>query len=132
MRYIDQHSHIKNRADFFAALARGIQSSVDLLKVAPGDQGVTSILGQLETIRSWTNNDREPTKDERWKTRIGLMLTREFDSVTDPRIVDWAELAREVEGYFIHWLDDATYQRVDGDELPIHPMEEDDVTHLRK
>jgi hypothetical protein len=131
MRYIDQHKHIKNRADFFRALAAAIQASNDLLKMAPGDGIVTSILRQLETIRTWTENGRQPTKDERWKPQIGLTLSREFETESDPRIIDWAELSREVEGYFGAWLDDATYQTVDEDELPDFPEEEDDVTHLR-
>jgi YD repeat-containing protein len=50
---------------------------------------------------------------------------------SDPRIIDWAELSREVEGYFGAWLDDATYQTVAEDELPDFPEDEDDVTHLR-
>jgi len=69
MLYIDQHKHIKNRADFFRTLAEAIQASNDLLARAPGDGSVTSILRQLETIRTWTDNGRDPTKEERWKTK---------------------------------------------------------------
>jgi hypothetical protein len=131
MLFIDQQKHIKGRADFFATLAKAIQATNDLLKIAPGDASLTSILRQLETIRLWTENGREPTKDERWKPRIGLLLMREFDAESDPKIVRWAELSREVEGYFVHWLDDKTYQTVDEDELPDFPEEEDDDTHMR-
>ncbi len=130
MLFIDQQKHIKNRSDFFLVLDKAISASHALLKIAPSDGGVTSILRQLEMIRIWTANGREPTKDERWKPRIGLLLMREFDSQTDPAITSWAELCREVEGYLVHWLDDATYCTVDEDELPDFPEEEDDDTHL--
>jgi hypothetical protein len=94
MLYIDQHKHIKSRADFFSAMARAIDESLELLKVAPADGVVTAILRQLETIRAWTDQGREPTQEERWKPRIGLLVMRELEWVTDPRI----ELRRERSG----------------------------------
>jgi hypothetical protein len=65
MLYIDTHEHIKSRADFFTALAKAINATNDLLKIAPVDISLTSILRQLEMIRLWTENGREPTKEER-------------------------------------------------------------------
>lgn len=132
MRYIDQHKHIKNRADFFRTLEAAIGATMDLLKVAPGDGAVTAILRQLEMIQTWTAEGREPTKEERWKPQIGRIASREFEGVDDPRIDSWVELCREVEGYFCHWLDDSTYQVVDEYELPYLAAQEDDTTHLRK
>jgi hypothetical protein len=131
MRYIDQHKHIKSRADFFRILTVAIRASTDLLTVAPGDGRIMSVLRQLEMIRTWTDNGRDPTKEERWKTQIGVILMREFETEGDQRVIDWAELCKEVEGYFNLWVDDATYQTVDEDDLPDFPEDEDDVTHLR-
>jgi hypothetical protein len=131
MLYVDQHKHIKNRSDFFRTLGAAIQASNDLLKVAPGDGRIMSVLRQLEMIRTWTDNGRDPTKEERWKLQIGVILMREFESEGDQRVADWAELSKEVEGYFNLWVDDATYQTVDEDDLPDFPEDEDDVTHLR-
>jgi hypothetical protein len=131
MLYIDQHKYIKSRADFFRILAMAIRASTDLLMVAPGDGRIMSVLRQLEMIRTWTDNDRDPTKEERWKTQIGVILMREFETEGDQRVIDWAELCKEVEGYFNLWVDDATYQTVDEDDLPDFPEDEDDVTHLR-
>jgi len=131
MLYIDQHKRIKSRSDFFQALSEAIQASKDLLGIAPNDGAVTSVLRQLETIHMWTDNGREPTQEERWKPRIGLVLLREFETESDSRVLDWGGLSREVEGYFRHWLDDATYRTVDEDDLPDFPEEEDELTHLR-
>ena len=130
MLYIDQNKHIKDRADFFRTLTEAIQASNDLLKVAPGDGAITSILRQLEMIRTWTENGREPTKEERWKPQIGVILMREFETESARQILDWAERCKEVESYFCHWLDDKTYQTVDEDELPLFAEDEDDKTHL--
>jgi hypothetical protein len=131
MLYIDQHKYIKNRADFFRIVDLAIDASNDLLKVAPGDGRIMSVLRQLEMIRTWTENGREPTKEERWKPQIGLILMREFETEGDQRVTEWADLCREVEGYFNLWVDDATYRIVDEDDLPDFPEDEDDVTHLR-
>lgn len=131
MLYIDQQKFIKSRSDFFRALSDAIQASKDLLTRAPNDAPVTSVLRQLETIRTWTEHGREPTQEERWKPRIGLVLLREFEAETDRQILDWANLSKEVEAYFRHWLDDATYQTADEDDLPDFPEEEDEQTHLR-
>jgi hypothetical protein len=130
MRYIDQQRHIKGRADFFRTLAAAIQSSNELLKGAPDDGRITSVLQQLEMIRRWTDNGREPTKEERWQPQIGRILAREFDTEGDRRVMDWAELSGEVAAYFRHWLDDATYRAADEDDVPYFPEDEDDVTHL--
>jgi hypothetical protein len=129
MLYIDQHKHIKNRADFFRALAHAIQASEALLKSTAADGSITTILQQLEMIRTWTENGRHPTREERWKPQIGLILTRDFESATDPRIMAWVELCQEVAGYLHHWLDDAAYQTVDEDDLPDFPEDEDDAPH---
>lgn len=84
MLYIDQHKFIKSRSDFFRALSDAIQASKDLLTRAPNDAPVTSVLRQLETIRTWTEHGREPTQEERWKPRIGLVLIREFEAENRP------------------------------------------------
>ena len=130
MLYIDQQKHIKNRADFFTALASAIQASNDLLERAPGDGGVTSIRQQLETLRTWTENGREPTKEERWKPKIGLQLFRAYETESDPQVLAWVELCGEVASYFCHWLDDATYLTADEYDVPDFEEAEDDVTHL--
>jgi len=59
------------------------------------------------------------------------VLLREFETETDRQVLDWGDSSKEVEGYFRHWLDDATYQTVDEDDLPDFPEEEDEQTHLR-
>jgi hypothetical protein len=45
-------------------------------------------------------------------------------------IIAWVELTGEVAAYFRHWLDDATYQTVDEDNVPYFAEDEDDVTPL--
>jgi hypothetical protein len=99
--YIDQQKHIKGRADFFRTLAAAIQSSNDLLRVAPDDGRIMSVIQQLEMIRTWTDNGREPAKEERWQPQIGRILAREFDTEGDRRVIDWAELCGEVAHTFV-------------------------------
>jgi hypothetical protein len=130
MLHIDEYHHIRNRAGFFQALSKAIQESTDLLKVAPGYGPIESVLRQLETIQVWTASGRQPTKEERWKPQIGLILSREFSSPPTDQLAAWADLVGDVEMYFRHWLDDATFQTVDDEDVPTFAEDEDDETHL--
>lgn len=130
MLLIDQYKHIKSRADFFKALDAALRETEALLKQTP-DATIAAIEKQLRAIEGWTANGREPTKQERWSTNIGLRLSREFANVPDPKIEAWSELCNEVEGYFNAWLEDPVFQTVDDEELPDFEEEEDEDTHLR-
>lgn len=118
MRLIDQYQHIKQRSDFYPAVDDAIARTFALLEQAPTDPTLNSILTQLDYIKRLTAGGREPTPDERTSTRIGVRLLREFDPAPTDEIEDWAKVCREVEGYFRDWLDDATFQTIDEDDLP--------------
>jgi hypothetical protein len=130
MRLIEQFHHFKTRAEFFPALDKAIQQSVDLLQAMPDYGQIESILSQLEMIRVWTANGRQPTKDERRKPQIDVILDREFASAPNDQLAAWADLAGDVAAYFTWWLEDATFQAVDEDDVPSFPEDEDDETHL--
>ncbi len=89
-----------------------------LLEQAPNDPTLNSILTQLDYIKRLTAGGREPTLDERTSTRIGVRLLREFEPAQTDEIEDWANVCGEVEAYFRDWLDDATFQTIDEDDLP--------------
>ena len=118
MRLIDQFKYIKQRSDFYPAIDDAIARTFALLKQAPNDAYLNSILTQLDYIKRMTVGGREPTLDERTSTRIGVRLLREFEPAQTDEIEDWANVCGEVEAYFRDWLDDATFQTIDEDDLP--------------
>jgi hypothetical protein len=132
MLLIDQFKHIKNRADFFMALDDAIQRTQTLMNPGPNTAAETSILRQLQMIKQWTANGRQPTKEERWKPNILLRLTREYEGVSDPVWEDWVNRVGDVAYYFERWYEDSLFQTVRTDQVPHFPEDEDDVTHLRK
>ena len=115
--WIDYFQHIKARRDFFPALDQAIQRTHDLLKKAPGDPYLTSILRQLDAMKGWTANGRDPTRAERKSLTIGQILVREFEPAPTDEIEDWTKLVREVKGYFEEWLTDQRFQSIDEDDL---------------
>ena len=116
-RWVDEFKHIQSRADFFVALGESVRRTHELLRRAPGDPYVLSILRQLEAIERWTAHGRDPTREERKSLTIGQILVRELEPAQTDELEDWIQLVREVKGYFEEWLDDATFQRIDADEL---------------
>ena len=118
MRLIDQYQHIKQRSDFYPAIDDAIARTLALLEQAPNDPTLSSILTQLDHIKKVTADGREPTPGERTSTRIGTRLFREFEPAQTDEIEEWARVCGEVEGYFRDWLDDATFQTIDEDDLP--------------
>jgi hypothetical protein len=118
VRLIDQYKHIKRRSDFYPAVDDAIARTFALLGQAPNDPTLSSILTQLEYIKRITAGGREPTYDERTSTRIGVRLLRAFEPAQTDEIEAWINVCSEVEGYFRDWLDDATFQTIDEDDLP--------------
>ena len=118
MRLIDQYQHIKQRSDFYPAVDDAIARTLQLLEQAPEESTLNSTLTQLNHVKRLTAGGREPTPDERTSTRIGVQLLREFEPAQTDDIEDWMKVCREVEGYFRDWLDDATFQTIDEDDLP--------------
>jgi hypothetical protein len=115
--WIDEFQFIKSRDDFFVTLDRAIEKTNDLLAKSPREPHLEPISLQLDAIKRWTANGREPTEDERKSTTIGVTIVREFDPAPTDEIAEWVDLVKEVEAYFEEWLDDARFQTVDVDDL---------------
>ena len=65
------------------------------------------IAGQLAAIKSWTENGRTPTDEERGKVSIGLIAIRELDPQESPEEGDYVDRLHMINGYLRRWPDDA-------------------------
>jgi hypothetical protein len=117
VRYISEFEHIKSRKDFFVALDEALKRTRELGSIGAPDPSMGSILRQLEAVKGWTANDRQPTLAERKSLTAGRILVREFEPAPTDEIYDWVTLVREVTGYFSDWLDDATFATIDTDDM---------------
>lgn len=116
MLLIDQYKFLKSRADWFIALDQAFQETLDLLNQGP-DPYLESVLAQLDAMKRWTADGREPTEQERKSMTIGMIMTREFDSPSTDQLYFYKEKVMEVWSYFDDWFDDAYFSTVDEDDL---------------
>ncbi len=107
----DEFKHITSRVDFFRALDEAVRETNDRLAHEPNHPHLEAILVQLDNIKRWTADGREPTEDERYSTTIGQVLFRELESGPTDEVHRYVEHTREVEGYFQEWPDDAALRR---------------------
>lgn len=116
MLLVDTFQYIKKRDDWFRALDEAIDKTFDLLSRTP-DPYLESILAQLDAMKRWTADGREPTEAERKKMTIPKIITREFGSPATDELYDYTEKVKEVWFYFDQWLDDATFTSIDSADL---------------
>ncbi len=114
---INEFVHIKSRADFFPTLDRAIALTQALDARSAPDPNVKSILKQLDAVKHWTANGREPSRAERKSLTVGQLFVREFEPAQTDEVEQWIKLVREVTGYFSDWLDDATFATIDTDDM---------------
>ena len=89
------------------ALDKGIADSRRLGGAPPGFAPLETILYQLEMIKVWTANGRQPTKDERRSITMGITVVRELEPAPTVELVHDTELIHELSVYFNLWWDDA-------------------------
>jgi hypothetical protein len=94
---------ITSRADFQRALDEALHEIGDLVKKAPKLAPYEEIEMQLDAMKRWTANGREPTKDERTSITIGLLVIRELDPEPDLETYEKQELFKACHHYFREW-----------------------------
>ena len=85
---------IRSRKDFQAALAEAIGVVAELVRAAPRFEPYLEIEMQLDAMRRWTADGREPLPDERKSVTIGLVIIRELDPQPDAETYEKHELLR--------------------------------------
>jgi hypothetical protein len=68
-----------------------------------------AIMCQLDAMKRWTANGRNPTRDERRSISINLIVSRELQGVPEDLPNDLYEYLQkliELSGYFKEWLTD--------------------------
>lgn len=116
MLLVDTFRFIKLRDDWYRVLDEAIAETFNLLNRGP-DPYLESILAQLDAMKRWTADGREPTEAERKSMTIPMILTREFGSPSTDEIYNYTEKVKEVWFYFDQWLDDATFTSIDSADL---------------
>ena len=101
-----------SRAGFFDALDRAIVDSRQLVG-APPFPPLESIIVQLQYMKLWTANGREPTREERRSITIGRIVVRELEPAATDELYAYGELIHELSFYFKLWWSDADWVSMD-------------------
>jgi hypothetical protein len=107
------HKYIQGRATFFAALDQAIAASRRLGGAPPAFASLEPILNQLEMIKVWTANRRQPTKQERRSITMGITVVRELEPAPTDELFHYTELIHELSFYFKLWWHDAEWAAMD-------------------
>ncbi len=112
------YSHIQGRADFRPLLDHLAQETRKLLPPKAGDwPAIESIVMQLDAIRRWTDQGRDPSLDERKTITIGKLVVRELQPAPDKDIAVLNQQLMELADYFMRWLTDAEMAAFDENDL---------------
>jgi hypothetical protein len=114
--YAKQYKHIKDRKTFYETLDKAIEASA----ARPDDPGFARILAQLNAIKDWTKNDKQPSKKKRESLDILRVIAMEYEPYRrDHEEVDrWAQMCSEAALYVKHWLDDKDFAEFDQYDVP--------------
>ena len=112
------YRHIQGRDDFRPLLDHVIQETKKLLLSKVDDwPAIESIIMQLDAIRRWTANNRDPTLDERKSVNLGKLVAREFEPAPDKNIALLNEQLLDLADYVKRWLTDQELAVFDTDDL---------------
>ena len=112
------YEHIGGRADFRPLLDHLIQETKKWLPPAPGGHpAMESIVMQLDAIRRWTDNGRDPTIDERKSITIGMILVRQLESAPTAEFEVLKKQLSNLADYVKRWLTDDEMAAFDMDDI---------------
>jgi hypothetical protein len=110
------YGEINSRADFHRVLNHATAIAKRLLATNPHDPTIGAIDRQLEAIKQWTMNGRDPTVAERKSLDMGLRATRELSDTGDPTIDEFTDQVQTLHNYVEDWpTDDQAARATDED-----------------
>jgi hypothetical protein len=74
---------IRNHADFFDMLARTTTEIDGLVAREPAYPVWALLQRQLQAMRAWTTDGKDPTAEQRVRVSIGLVAARELEPAPD-------------------------------------------------
>jgi hypothetical protein len=103
---------LNNKQDFLAQLERALKECPLLIARYPHEDTLRSVQLQLDAIKRWIANDRQPTLEERESLDIAQRMFREYEMTDEDDIAEFRLLVSRIHSYVEFWPTD----RVAGDE----------------
>ncbi len=111
------NQHLQRRSDFQPLLERLIAETNAQVAHSPTWRVLTSIQAQLQAMRTWTADGRDPLPEERARISIGMLVVRELEPGMPAELAPYASALIEITDYFKRWPSDAARAEVDEDDL---------------
>jgi len=99
------YGSINSRADFHLVLGKATRLAAGILSQSPSYEVMQIIQRQLQAMKRWTDNGREPTEKERTSIDVGLIAVRELAD-SDGEAYELSEKLMELNNYFEDWPTD--------------------------
>jgi Tse6 toxin immunity protein Tsi6 len=99
------YGEINSRGDYHRVLSEALDITQRILAKQPNYAVLQRIHTELDAIKKWTENGREPSKSERKSVDVGLIAAREFENAKG----ELAALVVKLDGlnnYFEAWPTD--------------------------
>jgi hypothetical protein len=110
------YGEIDSRAGFHRVLREATEIAQRVLAPHPENAVMARIGRELEAMKRWTDNGREPTESERKSIDVGLIAVRELSGATDD-VGDLADKLSSLNNYFEDWPTDAEAASATDDEF---------------
>jgi hypothetical protein len=97
-------SALKNRGDFFTALARARQGLSARAAAEPKYALWAMMVRQLDAMAEWTADGRIPTDAERDRISVGTLVVRELEPIEEIELYKLGQDLHELQYYFqVHY-----------------------------
>ncbi|MFO0647173.1 MAG: hypothetical protein U0326_13110 [Polyangiales bacterium] len=98
------YSALKNRDDFFTALARARAGLMARAAADPQYALWPMMIRQLDAMAQWTANGRIPTTEERDRISVGTLVVRELEPIEEIELYKLGQDLHELQYYFqVHY-----------------------------
>jgi hypothetical protein len=96
-------SQITSRQEFRDRVDKAMAALGKQMQQTPRFDPYESVEMQLDALKRWTADGREPTDDERARINMGLIVIREFDPEPDEELYDLMQDLHQIQGYVDVW-----------------------------
>jgi hypothetical protein len=114
------YGEIDSRADYERVLRQATEVARRTLAQSPNNPIMQRINKQLDAMKRWTDNGREPSESERRNIDVGLIAARELSEATG-EVADLAQKLSALNNYFEDWPTDEEAANAEEDDF----LEED-------
>jgi hypothetical protein len=111
---------INNKQEFLAEFEIALRECPALIARYPREGTLRSVQLQLNAIKKWIANERQPTLEERKSLDMAQRMFREYETAREVDILDFSDLIAGVHAYVKFWPTDRVASDENNSEYLFH------------